>query len=768
MKSWHRMIRLGVAVWLAAAGLGWGGASAAGAEAGGRARQFDVLTARAAAAGGPLLVIVGVRVPDRPEAAESAQAAALAQAQDEVARTLTAAGGQLGYRYQSFPFISARVEAAGLAALRASPWVTSITEDQPDRLTLAESTAVIGASSPGTGAWARGFTGAGQTIAILDTGVDRNHPFLAGKVVAEACYSNAGGAGASQGGQSLCPGGANAVVATGAGAPCALSGCEHGTHVAGIAAGKAYPGMNVFGTAFSGVAPDAQVIAVQVFTNLPGGIGTYQSDQIAALDYINYSARLQFTIAAVNMSLGGSTPNASPCDAAETARAAAINRLRANGIATVIAAGNGNAQGVGYANGLSAPACISSAVSVGSTLDANFGPTTPVDSISSFSNSASYLSLLAPGELIRSAVPTSLFASGFGVEAGTSMAAPHVAGAWAVLRQARPAAAVPEILALLQSTGQPITDPRNGYTQSRLQLDAALASLGPRYVPASIDFGGVIVDLSSRRTLTLENPLGVPVTLSTPSLAGAGLTLAGNACPVNAALAAGGACTFEVQYAPTQLGALNGSVTVGYTPTTGSAAGALQAALAGAGVGVCPGNVVQNAVFERLDNSWVQTDTVAGAALPFCPGGCPVGGFAPAGPASGRGWALFGAYTSTVPTTLTQVLTQSVSVPAGPASLQFLFNISRADPGAGITDTFQALVDAAPVFTATAAQQSQYATYQTVRVELPAAASAITRTLTFSATTHTAGRVVDFNLDNIGLCTPAFFPIYLPTVAQGQ
>jgi subtilisin family serine protease len=108
------------------------------------------------------------------------------------------------------------------------------------------------------------------------------------------------------------------------------------------------------------------------------------------------------------------------------------------GIATTVAAGNN-----GATNALSSPACISSAVSVGAT--------TKSDVVAAYSNAASFLSLFAPGDSITS----SSVGGGYTVASGTSMAAPHVAATWAVLRQAAPTATVSQVLSTLQSTGLP-------------------------------------------------------------------------------------------------------------------------------------------------------------------------------------------------------------------------------------------------------------------------------------------------------------------------
>ena len=177
----------------------------------------------------------------------------------------------------------------------------------------------------------------------------------------------------------------------------------------------------------------------------------YGSDIGLALEHV-YSLRTTYSIAAVNMSLGGDWFT-EPCDAVSPALTTIINNLRDANIATVIASGNGS-----QTNAISYPACISSAISVGATTKQN--------GIAGFSNSASFLSLLAPGVSVISSVP----GGGYGGASGTSMATPHVAGAWAVIKSAAPIASIDEVLDSLQATGIPITDPRNGITKSLIQI----------------------------------------------------------------------------------------------------------------------------------------------------------------------------------------------------------------------------------------------------------------------------------------------------------
>jgi subtilisin family serine protease len=83
--------------------------------------------------------------------------------------------------------------------------------------------------------------------------------------------------------------------------------------------------------------------------------------------------------------------------------------------------------------------------------------------------------LLAPGQRINSSIP----GGGFTILDGTSMATPHVAGAWAVLKSMLPSASVDQILAAFTSTGVSIYDSRNGITKPRIRVDAAVNALCP-------------------------------------------------------------------------------------------------------------------------------------------------------------------------------------------------------------------------------------------------------------------------------------------------
>jgi subtilisin family serine protease len=423
------------------------------------------------------------------------QRASIARAQSAVLGQMLRTRLATVRRFSSIPYLALEVDEGDLQTLAASPDVIGMQLDAVAAPTLAESTSLIGA----TAAWTAGYTGTGSTVAIVDTGVDSSHPFLAGKVVSEACFSS------TVPGRStaMCPNFGETSTLPGSGGPCLLPGCEHGTHVAGIAAGK--------GATFSGVAPDASIISIQVFSSFDTAADcgnrptpcllSYTSDQILGLERI-YALRSTYNIAAVNMSLGGGLFT-SPCDSEPLK--AIIDQLRTAGTATVIASGND-----GSTTAMSSPACISTAISVASTTDGSFRA---ADQVSGFSNTNQYLSLLAPGETIFSSKPGGAFIN----LSGTSMAAPHVAGAWALMKSKRPSASVTEILSALRGSGEPITDPRNGLVFPRISVDAALALLpspcdytvSPSWITAGPQAGNV--------TIAVTAPVSCPWSATSPS-----------------------------------------------------------------------------------------------------------------------------------------------------------------------------------------------------------------------------------------------------------
>jgi subtilisin family serine protease len=424
-----------------------------------------------AAESGRVSVIVGLRVPFAAEGLLASRDKAEQRAEIAAATSAVRARFDASIRrspqairsFETIPFMSLEVTPEELERLAADPDVISLSKNLQFRPSLAQSVPMI----QGDQAHEAGFTGTGMAVAVFDTGVDKNHSFLSGRVIAEACFSTND---ILENAVSLCPGGATRSTAPGSAAPCSLPGpgCDHGTHVAGIAAG--------FSTAGPGVAPRAGIIAVQVFSNVSGEPRTFFVDVLAGLEHV-YGLRNSFPIAAVNMSLGGYRyTSTAACDAAFSAMKTAIDNLRAVGIATVVASGNES-----FEDALSAPACISSAISVGAVAvrnsgncrDRNGSSPTARDKVACFSNSASFLSLLAPGYAIRSSVPGNRFAT----YSGTSMAAPHVAGAWAVLKQKAPSASVTQVLSALQTTGTSVTDYRNGIVKPRINVKAALDQL---------------------------------------------------------------------------------------------------------------------------------------------------------------------------------------------------------------------------------------------------------------------------------------------------
>lgn len=293
--------------------------------------------------------------------------------------------------------------------------------------TLASAIPFIGADVP----FNLNQKGSGAAIVIIDTGIEKAHPFFQNRVVLEACFSN------------KCPNGQTSMVGNGAATPVHW----HGTHVAGIAAG--------YNNSFHGVAPEASIIAVNVFETS----GTaYDNNIIKALQWVATIAS-QYNVAAVNMSLGGSQSYKTTCDDYIPLMTSAIKNLKDINVATVISSGNS------YANGMSAPACISHAVSVAATY-------TNSDSVTDFSNINSFTTIAAPGNAINS----SKLLGSYGSASGTSMASPFVTGSFALYRSVYGVKSVSEVVNIFKSNSKTAKDSYTNIIIPRINLSSIFSN----------------------------------------------------------------------------------------------------------------------------------------------------------------------------------------------------------------------------------------------------------------------------------------------------
>lgn len=396
------------------------------------------------------------------KAAVNAQRRAIAAAQARVITGIKAEtrtrfnyrpAARVKRRYVTVPGLALELKPELVKDLERLPDVAAVYEDRLNSPTLDKSTKLIGSRLANSGAF--NVHGRGQVVAVLDTGIDRDHPFLGtSRFVASACFSTE-----DDDFHTMCPNGREEQFGGASAENCNFSAqCHHGTHVAGIVGGFLdQDGNGAIGVEErKGVAPRVNFIAVQVFSRMdrPGGCRALNkpapclvgpdSDVIAGLDWVEVLSE-DHNVAAVNLSLGGGEYSSeSDCDRDNWLMKWAIDNLRSLKIATVAGSGNNS-----FRSALISPACISSAISVGNTdID---------DVVNSSSNTASFLKLLAPGTNIVSSVP----GTGFAEKDGTSMAAPHVAGLWALMKQHRAeegeSTSVSAILDRLQNTGRAVS-----------------------------------------------------------------------------------------------------------------------------------------------------------------------------------------------------------------------------------------------------------------------------------------------------------------------
>jgi len=253
--------------------------------------------------------------------------------------------------------------------------------------------------------WALGYTGSGVTVAVLDTGVDKNNP--------ELITSIAGGKGFGYSDYEDDNG--------------------HGTHVSGIITADGVGGIPL-GFA-KGVAPDAKVWMAKV---CDASGSCYVSDIASAIEYVvkgpdgiinngDEPAKI------MSISLGGGGTSGSNCDSDYLA--SKVNWAVDNGVTVVVAAGN-------TAGKVSSPACASKVIAVGA-VDKS-------DARASWSGTGYALDIMAPGVSIYSTLPGNSYASW----SGTSMATPHVSATVALLKQANPSLTDSQIKDALYKTAK--------------------------------------------------------------------------------------------------------------------------------------------------------------------------------------------------------------------------------------------------------------------------------------------------------------------------
>ena len=304
------------------------------------------------------------------------------------------------------------------------------------------------------------ITGKNVTVCVVDTGIDYTHTALGGcigvgcKVLGGYDYVNSDDN--------------------------PIDDNSHGTHAAGIIASSD-------GT-YKGVAPEASLIAMKSFD----ATGYAPSQNIANGIKWCVDNSATYNIKIISMSFGdGSVYNSTSCPN-DTLIDPQLDAAHSAGI--LLVASSGNSHGT---TGVTYPACHSDVIAVGATGRDD-------DNIQSFSNSGENLDMLAPGASITSTV----LSNGFGSMSGTSMAAPHISGAAALLiqyiklkegRTLMPGQAEDR----LEDSGKLVNDTRNGIVRPRVNILAAIAPIINIESPLNQTYtnGSIVYSINVENTL---------------------------------------------------------------------------------------------------------------------------------------------------------------------------------------------------------------------------------------------------------------------------
>ncbi len=384
---------------------------------------------------------------------------------------LPAAEFTLVRKLENVPCFAGRITPTGLRALLASPLVESVELDELVGLQTDQGITLMNGDAVRTQ-----FTGSRLSIAICDTGVDYNHVALGGGGFPNAKVI---------GGRDIGDNDSNPMDNQG-----------HGTQVAGIAAGDSVPNGDYVG----GVAHGARIYALKMTTTSDPEHAS-QSAITGAWDWCvtHQNDDPAHPILVINTSFGGGM-NTSPCSGGSYQTSAAA--ANSAGITLFVASGNN-----GFCSALASPACAPAVIAVGAVYDANIGSqgpwcdisssscvavanpacgaassgfvcsdtTTAADRVTCYSNSATFLALLAPSHNASTTTWGGGYTTSFG---GTSAASPYAAGAGALIIDAALAAGLTLSPASLRTTmiatGDSITDPKSNIVTPRVNIGRAV------------------------------------------------------------------------------------------------------------------------------------------------------------------------------------------------------------------------------------------------------------------------------------------------------
>ncbi|MEO1174035.1 MAG: S8 family serine peptidase, partial [Myxococcota bacterium] len=296
-------------------------------------------------------------------------------------------------RYENIPAMSMRLNSGQIRLLERNQDVSSIEMMETYYKTEPEAHPLTGVDLSQNA----GFLGAGVTVAVIDDGIQANHPAFGG----QGGFPNAKIIGGRDFGDNDSDPRND------------CSGQSHGTNVTGIIAGN--------GGGITGVAPQASIVFAKIQSSSICGQSALDGDLVGAIDWI-ISNRTNFGIDIINMSLGGGQfSSVSACESSSPSLTNVLDLAEASGIVTLASSGNS-----GLCQELGRPACLGSVISVGATYDADVGApgfcvspgacvatqsnpacspsglvaafdtTTFADKVTVYSNSAPFLDILAP------------------------------------------------------------------------------------------------------------------------------------------------------------------------------------------------------------------------------------------------------------------------------------------------------------------------------------------------------------------------------------